>query len=147
MDIPFSYNRIGHFQGQSEVELISMLTKKGEGEPEKLLNAEKDKKLSMVVRLKKPTDIQGPDEADELNVDSDFGMKETSGNQTPKLLEVDVSKQMGLPNSATPPRVRRPPSTESTPTTSTSETFLKVDDDNKRRRPGKPLYKVKVGFS
>jgi len=33
-----------------------MLTKKGDGEPEKLLSTDKDKKLSMVVRLKKPTE-------------------------------------------------------------------------------------------
>jgi len=160
-------NAVGNDLTTNDIEIISVLTKKAGDENADLIakqngESDNDSKLSMTVRLKKPTEkpLGEPDDDDSDDTDdvsnSDFGMKENSNKQRkqPVKFENFSPNENNQPTTTPSPsqatgssniRIRRPPASTTTrtttsatrtstvPSTDAEEDILKTSDARRRR--------------
>ena len=163
-------NSVGNDLTTNDIEIISVLTKKAGDENADLSSKpngdnENDSKLSMTVRLKKPTEKPRgePDDndsddndTDDASNNSDFGMKENSNKQRKQPMKFanfspNENVQPTTTQSPSPVtvnsniRIRRPQASKTTTTTSTTSTTptpltaadedILKNSDVRRRRP------------
>ena len=156
-------NSVGKDLSNNDIEIISILTKKvgsenAETAPAASASVDEDtnNKLSMTVRLKKPTTTEKPmPEMDDPDFES-FGMKENSNKGRKQPLKIANSDNLirttqppatstTSPGASSVLRIRRPPTTTTTtttasteavaPTTTTSDEDILKTNEGRRRRP------------